>query len=253
MPTPDVILNGLTTLANDWRWLAIVWHVFLVTLIVMLAAGWRPPVRVAGYLLAAPITSVSLLAWWSGNAFNGAVFALLALTLVGVASRFPNTPMRIRTFLSVASGVVLIVFGGTYPHFLRTDSWTAYLYASPFGLLPCPTLSVVIGSTLLFRNPGSISWSAPLVAAGFLYGSMGVFRLGVVLDWGLILGSMVIAAAAWHESALETSSHRRRAVRLPSSGEGLVEGRRQGRERLFAGAHLHRTGRPGRQVWRIRR
>ena len=44
----------------------------------------------------------------------------------------------------------------------------AYAYASPFGLLPCPTLSVVIGLTLIFGGLQSTAWSVLLIAAGVL-------------------------------------------------------------------------------------
>jgi hypothetical protein len=101
----------------------------------------------------------------------------------------------------VASGVALVVFGGTYPHFIRTDSWTTYLYASPFGILPCPTLSTVIGVTVIFSNFGSPSWSTALAGVGLVYGAIGVFKLGVVLDSGLLLASGVLVAAVARDGA----------------------------------------------------
>ncbi|HEU5255113.1 MAG TPA: hypothetical protein VFU28_03935, partial [Vicinamibacterales bacterium] len=69
------------------------------------------------------------------------------------------------------------------------------LYASPFGILPCPTLAVVIGVTLMGRPLMAVRWHAIVIVAGLLYGAIGVFRLGVVLDWGLLLASLALAAA----------------------------------------------------------
>ena len=201
MPSSETILIGLTAIANDWRWLAITWHVLLAALLVTLFAGWRPSPRLMGHLLVAPLLSVSLLAWLSGNPFNGTVFAILAAMLVGAATRVSNTSVQLGSPAWVATGVVLIVYGWTYPHFLRTDSWTTYLYGAPFGIVPCPTLSVVTGLTLVFRNVRSRSWSTSLVAAGVLYGAVGVFRLGVLLDWGLLFAAATLAAAS-------TGSHR---------------------------------------------
>ncbi|HEX2444854.1 MAG TPA: hypothetical protein VHJ77_12980 [Vicinamibacterales bacterium] len=198
MPSPDTILNGLTTIANDWRWLAITWHVLLAALLVVLVAGWRPSTQLVGHLLVGPLLSVSVLAWLSGNPFSGRVFAVLAALLVATATRFPNTPVQFASPAWVAPGVALIMFGWTYPHFVGTDSPT-YLYASPFGTLPCPTLSVVIGMTLLFRNLRSRLWSTGLVVTGLLYGAFGVFRLGVVLDWGLLAASALLATDVAHD------------------------------------------------------
>ena len=53
MPTPEAILDGLTRIANEWRWLALAWHAALFLLLAALAGGWRPSVRTIGTLLAA--------------------------------------------------------------------------------------------------------------------------------------------------------------------------------------------------------
>jgi hypothetical protein len=193
MLSPESILAGLTGIANDWHWVAIAWHSLLAALLCGLVAGWRPTARLIGHLLVAPLLSVGLLAWMSGNPFNGTAFGVLAASLLRAANRFSNAQVQLDSPARVAPGVALIMFGWTYPHFLTTDSWTTYLYAAPFGLLPCPTLSVVIGITLLFRNCRSSLWSTALVGAGLLYGAMGVFRLGVALDWGLLAAAAILA------------------------------------------------------------
>lgn len=63
MLSPEEILAGLETIANDWRWLAIVWHGYVALIVVALLFGLRPSLRVFGLLLALPILSVSFLAW----------------------------------------------------------------------------------------------------------------------------------------------------------------------------------------------
>jgi hypothetical protein len=94
-----------------------------------------------------------------------------------------------------AAGGAIAAFGWTYPHFVTTESWMTYLYASPFGILPCPTFAVVIGVSLMVGHLTAIGWQATLIVAGLLYGAIGVFRLGVVLDWALLLASVLLAAA----------------------------------------------------------
>jgi hypothetical protein len=201
VPSTETILAGLDAIANDWRWLAITWHVLLGAFLTMLLAGWQPSVRVLGQLLGAPLVSVSSMAWLSGNPFNGTVFALLAVVLVVTAIGFPNTTVRLNSPNWIGVGAVSVLFGWTYPHFTRADSWTTYLYASPFGILPCPTLAILIGITVMFSSLGSTAWSATLAGAGLVYGVIGVFRLGVVLDAGLLLASVVLGAATVREGA----------------------------------------------------
>ena len=193
VPPTETVLNGLTTLANDWRSLAITWHFLLAVLLVMLLAGWRPSSRVVTCLSSGPILCVGVLAWVAGNPFNTTAFTVLGGTLVAGASRLPTTTVRFASGASVAVGAAIIAFGSTYPHFTKTDSWTTYLYASPFGILPCPTLAVVIGITLLLRSLWSNFTTLVLAAAGLVYGAVGVFRLGVALDWGLLVASALLA------------------------------------------------------------
>lgn len=169
MPSADSILSGLTAIANDWRTLAVLWHLYLAILIGALVAGWRPPTRVVARLLIPPLLSVGVVAWVSGNPFNGAVFTCLAAILTLVSRRASNTPVEAALPAGLAAGAVLVVFAWMYPHFLRADSWTAYAYASPLGLIPCPTLAAVTGLTLALglhrvrTSPLDNTWPDPLL------------------------------------------------------------------------------------------
>jgi len=196
MPSTESILQLAVTIANDWTVLAIAWHVLLGTLLLALIVGWRPSNRVAGYLLVTPHLSVSALAWESGNPFNGTVFVALALAMIVLARRLSTRPVELSSPFLVAAGVLVTAFGWAYPHFLSADRWTVYLYASPFGLLPCPTLAGVTGVTLVLDLLGSKSWSLALSAAGVTYGVMGVAMLGVTLDYGLLAGAVVLGLGA---------------------------------------------------------
>jgi hypothetical protein len=195
----ELILTGLASIANDWKTLAIVWHFLLAGLFLVLMANWRPSVRLLGGLLTATVFSVSVVAWLSGNPFNGTMFALIAGALAWAAGRLPARPIRFARRGWAAAGVTLIVFGSTYPHFLRADSWVTYLYAAPFGVLPCPTLAVMVGMALLIDDLPTAPWSVILVVASAFYGGFGVAWLGVQLDWTLLLGSAMLAAILYRK------------------------------------------------------
>ena len=215
MPSPEIILSGAASIANGWRTLAIGWHALLGTFVLAVLVGWRPSNRIAGYLFTAPLLSVSALAWASGNPFNGAMFAALALFLIGIATRLSKEPVDVASSPLLLLGALLVAFGWTYPHFLTADHWTAYTYAAPFGLLPCPTLSAVIGLTLVLGMLRSKLWSMTLAAAGFAYGAIGVFTLGVTLDYGLVAGATMLGAiagvsATWRSERTDRDEQTRR-------------------------------------------
>jgi hypothetical protein len=202
MPSSEAILGGLTAIANDWRLLAIGWHVLVGALLAGLLTGWRPAERTTGYLLIAPVASVSGMAWLSGNPFNGAIFAALALLLAVVASRLPDEPVTIAAPVLLVPGALLVAFAWVYPHFLETDRSATYLYAAPLGLLPCPTLSALVGVTLIVSVLRSKAWTATLAAAGLLYGAIGVFRLGVAIDSVLLAGAILLAGTVARSSGV---------------------------------------------------
>lgn len=192
MPTPDEILNGLSEIANTWRVLAIFWHVYFGILMLVLIRGARPPRRVAGVLLGLPLLSVSVLAWINGNPFNGTSFAVSGIALIALSTKLPLDRVRVAPWWTATVGALLFAFGWVYPHFLNTSSFLPYLYAAPTGLIPCPTLSIVIGLALILGGLGSRAWSLVLGVTGIFYGLFGSVRLGVLIDWVLLLGALTI-------------------------------------------------------------
>ena len=83
------------------------------------------------------------------------------------------------------------------------------LYAAPLGLIPCPTLSALVGVALVVNGLGSRAWSLILSGSGVLYGVIGWFRLGVTIDGVLLVGAITLAlAAVFHlgRASLESGS-----------------------------------------------
>ena len=197
MPSSDEILNSLSTIANQWQLLAIVWHIYFGVLAAGLVFGLRPSRRTGGVLLALPLLSVSVLAWMSANPFNGTMFAIAAVALIVIALRQPDAQLRIAPTWAVVAGALMYLFGWVYPHFLDTVSFVPYLYGAPVGLVPCPTLSIVIGLSLVVAGLNSRAWSVVLGAMGVFYGVFGAFRLGVTIDVVLLLGALLLLTLAF--------------------------------------------------------
>ncbi|MEW6517647.1 MAG: hypothetical protein AB1439_12175 [candidate division FCPU426 bacterium] len=196
MPTAAQILQTLALIANQNTWLSIAWHAAIALALVAVLAGWKPSLRVTGMIMALPLLSVSLLAWRYGNPFNGMLFLTAALLLGGLALRLDKRSISIAAGWTVWAGIAMLAFGWVYPHFLENAGWLTYLYASPVGLIPCPTLSATIGLVLLVDGLSSRSWSLILAGFGLFYGLFGTFRLHVWLDIGLVVGSLALAIRA---------------------------------------------------------
>lgn len=229
MPRPEEILAGLRLASNDSIAIAVLWHLAALAAIFGLIAGWRPSRRLAGLLLPAPIASAAIVAFVHGNPFNGILLAALAFVLVATAWRFDRTPVQVGSRPLASIGAAMLAFGLFYPHFLQ-GSPAKYLLAAPTGLIPCPTLSLVIGFTLAGGRFGSRAWSLTLALVGLFYGLFGVLRLGVRLDVGLVAGAGALLLAGLRSNTHAGAPSRRSCV-LPERGRiGRAVGAGHGHE-----------------------
>ncbi len=214
MPGSREIVANLARIADDAVAVAVAWHVAIAIAAVALALGFRPSVRVAAAWLGLPVASVSILAWVFGNPFNGAVFALIALALTALAATGAPSPVARGSDWSSALGIVLVAFGWAYPHFLD-GSPLAYLYRAPTGTLPCPTLALLSGLALLGGGLVGGAWRLVLATTGTCYALFGALRLGVTIDWILLVGALGLFAQHFLErrgraaSAAEGAGHAR--------------------------------------------
>jgi len=192
MPTREEILAGLTWLANEYTGIAIAWHILLFILIAMLFAGWKPGNNVMILVLTSLALSASFFASLQGNFFNASVFALLVITSVFATLKPGKQLMKGDKPGPDIIGLLLIIFGLVYPEFLNVNSLLEYVYAAPVGLIPCPTLAILVGFALVYREFGSVIWTTTLVIAGLFYGLFGALYLKVYLDWVLVAGSCIL-------------------------------------------------------------
>jgi gluconolactonase len=223
MPAADHVLAGLKEIANTWQPLAVLWHVYVAVVVLLLLAGRRPSRRILGVLIALPLVSVSVLAGVSGNPFNALAFGLVGIAVLILSLGFSRHPVELSPQWAWMSGAVLVAFGWVYPHFLETSSSLMYLLAAPTGLIPCPTVSAVIGIALILNGLGSRALSLTLGVTGMFYGVVGVSRLGVAIDWFLVGGSvLMLLYAAIGNRSLAHDNAPKKFVDIPHFCEGVV-------------------------------
>jgi hypothetical protein len=197
MPSSGEILDGLGQAAHGWMWLAIVWHgVVGLALALVLSGRAVPDRRAAAVALALPLVSVSAVAWMSANPFNGTIFGVAALLVFLLGTRLAGPVTRgPRWALAVSAGS--IAFGLGYPHFLPDRPGYTYLFAAPTGIIPCPTLALVLGLALLGDGLRSRAVSITLGALGVFYALFGMFLLNVLLDGGLLVSAVALLVCGY--------------------------------------------------------
>ncbi len=196
MPDAEYILEGLTTISRAARPAAIAWHAIAAVAILALLAGRRPTRRGAAAMLSLPLLSAAAFAWAFANPFNGTVLGTVAIALLSLGWRLPCEPVQRAPAWSALCGAGLVVFGLCYPHFLEAGTGIALLWTAPVGLIPCPTLSLVIGFALVGDGLRSRAWALTLAAAGLFYGIFGALQLGVWIDLALVAGAALLVIRA---------------------------------------------------------
>ena len=190
MPSAPDILASLYALANQYYPVAILWHAVFFFGLAALTGTWRPGRRATAIFLCLPLLSVASLAFMTGNPFNGALFGLMTVMIFAFGMRLSAAPVAFGDRRAMIAGIAMLAYGLVYPHFLQADTIVSYLFASPAGLIPCPTIAVVMGFLLLLRGLESRGILLTVAAFGLLYGLIGVLWLGVWLDIGLVAGAL---------------------------------------------------------------
>ena len=189
----DVIVTAATAIANEWRGLAIAWHIVIAAVGAAVYGRRQVDARLVAGCMALMSSSVGAMAWWSGNPFNATVFGVTAIVATALAAAVVEPRLTFADRSGLAAGIIMCAFGWIYPHFLVGPAWQ-YAYAAPLGLIPCPTLAFIIGASLLTNSFGSKTWAMAFGALGLLYGLVGVFVLDVTIDWFLAAGAGLLLA-----------------------------------------------------------
>jgi hypothetical protein len=105
MPKTEEILNGLQKIVNDYSTIAIIWHVIFYALIAALIFRWLPTNRLFGLLICVPILSVAILAFLSGNPFNGILFSILIILIIIFGFKATSQPISISQLPFIIAGI----------------------------------------------------------------------------------------------------------------------------------------------------
>lgn len=205
VPTPEQILAGLIKMANECRLVAIIWHVFFAIIIGALIIGlyrkktnrWYLTKRAFGIFLGLPALSVGIVSCFY-NPVNAIVGIVIGALLLLTAVKFSSENVQLAPKWAMIPGIFMVIFGWIYPSalFMDLSSIGSYVFATPLGLIPCTTLSIIIGLTLLLNGLNSRRYSLIVGITGIVYGILGVVQLGVLIDVVLFIGACVLTINA---------------------------------------------------------
>jgi hypothetical protein len=103
-----------------------------------------------------------------------------------------NFSLKNIPFPDLLFGIVALVFGFWYLHWVESPIGLNALLFSPLGSVNCPTMVTICGFLSLSRKPRSMFLDAAVSLITLYFGFFGLFRLGAYVDVALIVCSLFL-------------------------------------------------------------
>ncbi len=211
MPEAAKILENLQAIVDQGRVLSPVVRLCLVALVVLFFRKRRLYATWIATFVAFAAVATSLMAVGFVKYINLADFAplfVLGLLWGREALTFPPNPKNSKIRLLAAAPFVLAAL--FYPHFVK--GFSGALLLAPLGVVPCPTLILANAAVIASGRTYSLYTVIPTWLLGAWFGLIGVFYLGVNVDF-ILLAAVPVSVSAFLLARPEKTKRRGRLRR----------------------------------------
>lgn len=194
MRTPDEIIDMLMDIVGGTRVISVVNHV-LFLLVMMLGLIFKKARNVLYFSFIAFIsltaTVVSLIYVMLPNIIIFGMFFVLILH--AYLKKRLNFESKDIAGVNVFFGIVGMLFGFWYLHWVESPVWLNALTNSPLGVVNCPTMVMICGFLCMTRRPRSLELESVVAIITLYFGFFGLLRLGgVYVDISLIVCALFL-------------------------------------------------------------
>lgn len=193
MKTPEAITSMLEDISKEVKnYSAFVHILFLVVialgLLIEKIRNTLFALFIAFLSLSATIISVKYVI-----APNIIIFAMfLVLIIHAYLTKNLNFDLKHIAPVNLFFGILGLVFGFWYLHWVENPVWLNALLYSPLGAVNCPTMVTICGFLSLSQNPRSVILEAAVALITLYFGFFGIFRLGAYVDITLIICALFL-------------------------------------------------------------
>jgi hypothetical protein len=193
MKTPEAIRSMLENISREVRSFSAFVHIFFLVIVALglLVNKIRNSLFslfIAFLSLSATIISVKYMI-----APNIIIFALFFLLIIhAYLTRHLNFDLKNLAPANLFFGILGLVFGFWYLHWVESPVWLNALLYSPLGAVNCPTMVTICGFLCLSKEPRSALLEAAVGLITLYFGFFGIFRLGAYVDVALIICALFL-------------------------------------------------------------
>ncbi len=189
LPNSAEVLTDIAAAYEEYKWLSVIFHItFIILLFLWLKYGNKINRAISGFFALACFLIV-FRAILDGDPFDSITFGIITAAWVFELFRQKNkysirSTGKFTLILCTIAGFI----GFWYPYL--TDNYLLALTNSPFGIIECPTLIVMLSVLcIIYPNTNRVT-HAVITLFGLFFGFLGTFWLGVQLDIVLLVISL---------------------------------------------------------------
>ena len=193
MKSPEEITIMLSNVTNQLKFFSAIVHIlFLVVIVTGLIFK-----KIRGTLFFLFIAFLSLSATVISVKYmilpNIIIFAMFfGLIINAYFNKQLNFELENLKPVNLFFGIIGMVFGFWYLHWVENPIWLNALYNSPLGVVNCPTMVTICGFLCLTEKPRSVMLETTVALITLYFGFFGVFRIGAYIDIMLILCALFL-------------------------------------------------------------
>lgn len=193
MKTPEEITKTLTMVTSELRLFSAFVHVLFLAVIAvgLLFKKIRSVLffqLIAFLTLSATIASIKYMILP-----NILIFATIFILIINAyLKKELNFELKEIAPINKYFGVVGMIFGFWYLHWVETPIWLNALLYSPLGSINCPTLLTICAFLCFTVKPRSVKLELVTALITLYFGFFGIFRLGAYIDVILIICALFL-------------------------------------------------------------
>jgi hypothetical protein len=193
MRTPEEITSMLETVSKDVR----SYSAFVHILFLVVAALGLLIEKIRNSLFSLFMAFLSLSATIISVTYvivpNIIIFAMfLALIIHAYFTKKLSFDLKNIAPVNLFFGVIGLVFGFWYLHWVESPLWLNALLYSPLGAVNCPTMVAICAFLCLSQKPRSVLLEVAVALITLYFGFFGIFRLGAYVDVALIICALFL-------------------------------------------------------------
>jgi hypothetical protein len=191
--SPEQIHDMLLNVVDQTRPFSLVAHILFVTVFVVGLV--RKKIRTVLFTFFIVLLSLSALIIAIAYLIlpNIIIFSMFLVFIIhAYFKKKLNFELKSIAGANVFFGIMGLVFGFWYLHWVESPIWLNALFYSPLGIVNCPTMVTICAFLCITRKPRSVFLEATVAGVTLYFGFFGVFLLKAYVDVILIACAMFL-------------------------------------------------------------